>query len=38
MTTHPLTEAGITRFSKDWTADPGRARWLHDLGAERAAA
>jgi transaldolase len=38
MTTHPLTEAGITRFSQDWTADPGRARWLHDLGAERAAA
>jgi transaldolase len=31
MTTHPLTDAGIERFTRDWTADPTLAAWLQDM-------
>jgi transaldolase len=31
MTAHPLTDAGIERFTRDWTADPELAAWLQDV-------
>jgi transaldolase len=31
MTTHPLTAAGIERFTRDWAADPALAAWLREL-------
>jgi transaldolase len=31
MTAHPLTDAGIDRFTHDWTADQQLAAWLQDI-------
>ena len=31
MTTHPLTVAGIERFTRDWAAEPALAAWLREI-------
>jgi transaldolase len=38
MLAHPLTEAGITRFTDDWKSRPEFAEWLNGLVEQSAAA
>jgi transaldolase len=38
MTTHPLTAAGIERFTRDWEADPALAAWLREIAGKLSAA